>query len=280
MKALRQMGGGLIIAIVSLLLVVGGIALSLAETSSPLQNTPTPLPAPTQIPDLFAATSTNVFILPTDIVTDTPAPLPTDTFVLPTACSISIPAGWFQIIVNGNDTLYTISERYKTNTDQLSAVNCLSNTNPPAGSALYVPPVPTVTVIPCGAPFGWVKTHIVQSGDNLFRIALSYGITYPQLQRANCMGSSTTIYAGQLLWVPNIPTLTVAVTSTNTPMPATNTPNPTSTTELPTSTLMPTNTPEPSTPTSTSTTAPQPSSTTAVTPSLTPFPTQTNTSAP
>ena len=73
---------------------------------------------------------------------------------------------------------------------------------------MYVPPVPTVTVIPCGPPAGYVRRHVVQAGDNLYRIALSYGITYPQLQRANCMGSSTTIYAGQLLWVPNVATRT------------------------------------------------------------------------
>ena len=72
----------------------------------------------------------------------------------------------------------------------------------PAGFALYVPPVPTVTVVPCGPPAGYVKRHVVQAGDNLYRIALSYGITYQQLQRANCMGSSTTIYRGQVLWVP------------------------------------------------------------------------------
>jgi LysM repeat protein len=48
----------------------------------------------------------------------------------------------------------------------------------------------------------------VQPGDTLYHIATSYGITTEQLQRANCLGSSTTIRIGQLLWVPNLPTLT------------------------------------------------------------------------
>ena len=44
MQALRQMGGGVFIAIISLLLVIGGISLSLSETNSPEQPTPSPLP--------------------------------------------------------------------------------------------------------------------------------------------------------------------------------------------------------------------------------------------
>ena len=275
MKALRQMGGGLIIAAASLLLVIGGITLSLAENATPVPNTPSPFPSPTQVIELFAPTETLAITAPTS--TDTPTTIPTDTIVPPTSCSV--PAGWFQIVLGANDTLYTIAERYKTTTDQLSAANCITNLNPPPGTSIYVPPVPTVTVIPCGPYVGWVKTHIVQPGDNLFRIALSYGISYATLQRGNCMGTSTTIYSGQLLWVPNIPTLTPAVTSTNKPIP-TNTPTPTQTIDFSTITPTYTATHDFSTPTSTFivTSTPQPTSTTAATPTLTSFPTQSNTS--
>ena len=104
--------------------------------------------------------------------------------------------------------MYELAQRYKTTAENLNAANCLTAAELPAGLALYVPPVPTVTVIPCGPPFGWVRSYIVKRGDTLFSIALSYNITYPQLQRGNCMGTSTTIYAGQRLWVPNVPTRT------------------------------------------------------------------------
>ena len=93
--------------------------------------------------------------------------------------------------------MYALAQRYRTTAENLNAANCLTAAELPAGLALYVPPVPTVTVIPCGPPAGWVRNYVVQRGDTLFGIALSYNITYPQLQRANCMGSSTTIYAGQ-----------------------------------------------------------------------------------
>jgi LysM repeat protein len=157
----------------------------------------------------------------------------------PTLCTP--PAGWIRILTGAGDTIYSVAQRYKTTAESLSAANCLLSADLSAGSGLYVPPVPTVTVIPCGPPAGWVKTHIVQPGDNLFRIALSYGTTYPQLQRANCMGSSTIIYPGQRLWVPNLPTRTPIPGTTAVPhLPtSTNTSLPIPTTEAPTFTQPP-----------------------------------------
>ena len=115
-----------------------------------------------------------------------------------------------------------------------------------------------------------VEYYIVQAGDNLYRIALSYGITYPQLQRANCMGGSTTIYAGQRLWVPNVPTRTPVPGITVIPDFPTETSTPTQTaTATSTSTSIPTSTwtaTQP--PTATSTTIPTETAT------ATAFPTQ------
>jgi LysM repeat protein len=209
MQTLRQLGGGVLVAIFSVILVIGGIFISLAE------NLPSPA-TPTQIPPTFpqsfpTPTATTVTSLPSETTTQTVIPsetassLPTLTF-LPTSCAP--PSGWIRVTVATGDTVYSLAQRYKTSAESLSAANCLSAVEVPAGYTLYVPPVPTVTIIPCGPPAGWVKNYIVKPGDNLYRIALSYGITYPQLQRANCMGSSTTIYTGQRLWVPNIPTRT------------------------------------------------------------------------
>lgn len=210
MQTLRQLGGGVIIAIFSVILVIGGIFLSLAETLPP--------PAtPTQIPPTFPES----FPTPTETtigfpVTETVPPistLPTLTpsvtlGVSPMPASCTPPAGWIRITTRAGDTVYSIAQRYKTTAENLNAANCLTSAELPAGMALYVPPVPTVTVIACGPPSSWVRNYIVRPGDTLFRIALAYNITYPQLQRANCMGGSTTIYTGQRLWVPNVPTRT------------------------------------------------------------------------
>lgn len=212
MRVLREMGGGLIIAVVSLILVIGGISLSLAENRPPEQPTPTPLPpvfaTSIELPTLTPLpVSTNTLEFPTPLVAVTLEASPTQAA---TVCTP--PAGWVAIVVSANDTLYALAERYKTTTDILNASNCLNNTQPAVGSLLYVPPVPTVTVIPCGPPAGWIRAYTVRPGDNLFRISLLYRTTVPQLQRANCMGSSTTIFVGQSLWVPNVPTSTPGVT--------------------------------------------------------------------
>lgn len=270
MRALRELGGGVIIAVVSLLLVIGGISLSLAENNPPAQPTPSPLP-PVFATSIEQPTFPVIEITPVDEASATPAPLPTATPLPPTVAPVVVtcnpPAGWLRITVGTNDTLYAIAERYKTTTDQLNLGNCLNNTQPAAGSLLYVPPVPTVTVIPCGPYAGWLKAYAVNPGDNLYRISLLYRTTVAQLQVANCMGGSTTIFTGQLLWVPNVPTSTPGITLIPNFNTATATVTATSTVTV-TSTAVPSATQAP-----TETSVP-------VTPSLTPFPTTTTPSNP
>src|SRR5512139_200237 len=227
MQSLRQLGGGVIIAIVSILLVIGGISLALAETL-PAQATPTPIP-PTISLDFPTATSTPSPIFPETAMISPPLPLPgtptapaipTNTLFAQVSCNP--PTGWIPVVVTTSDTIYSLAQRYKTTPENLVTANCLPSFEVPVGYVLYVPPVPTVTVIPCGPPAGYVKNYVVRRGDTLSSIARLYGITYTTLQRANCMGSSTTIYAGQVLWVPNIPprypTLPPLPTYTNTPV--------------------------------------------------------------
>jgi len=76
--------------------------------------------------------------------------------------------------------------------------------------------LPTIAAIQCYTPPNWV-THVVQPGENLYRIGLKYRIDTTALQKGNCMGSSTTIIAGQQLWVPNVATSTPETTPTSTP---------------------------------------------------------------
>lgn len=214
MQNLRQLGGGVIIALISVILVIGGISLALAETL-PSQATPTPIP-PTVSLDFptatFTAATVGTAVSETPSSTVTPIIVSTDTLIPTNTAFVQVsctpPNGWLRITTGASDTIYSLAQRYRTTAESLSSANCLPSFDIPVGFALYVPPIPTVTVIPCGPPAGYVRNHIVQPGDNLYRVALSYGITYPQLQRANCMGSSTTIYAGQRLWVPNVPTRT------------------------------------------------------------------------
>lgn len=121
MQALRQMGGGVLIAIISLLLVVGGISLSLAETKPPQQ--PTPLPPVIIVTSLEQPTSTPILVNTNTVEpppTLTATVMPSATLAVPVVCNP--PAGWLQIVINTNDTLYTIAERYKTTADRKSVV--------------------------------------------------------------------------------------------------------------------------------------------------------------
>ena len=284
MQALKQAGGGLIVAIVSILFVIGGISLALAETSAPptapVQITAiipaSPIPQPV-IPTLTSPPTATQFIAFTETSTASP-------FIVSTATQQIVcapPNGWYQIVVAANETIYMLAQRYKTSEDALKNGNCLPSYEIRAGSVLYVPPiVATAPPIVCGPPFSWIQGYVVQPGDNLFRISLLYRTSVQQLQSANCMGSSILIYTGQRLWVPNVPTSTPQPGTTlvfpSSTASFTNTPNPTLT-SWPTATTQPTLTASPSPmptaspvpPTSTNTSAPANTST----PSLTPFPT-------
>jgi LysM repeat protein len=241
MKALRQMGSGFIIGAISLLLVIGGISLSLAETSAP-SLPPTPSPIPTAFAVEFASPFPSP-TLPPAIPTDTPLPTPSATLAQ-VSVTCTPPNNWISVAVGANDTLYTIAQRYNTTVEELNEKNCLNFSNPAPGRVIYVPAVPTKAVVQCLPPATWAKKHVVQTGDNLYRIALSYGISYPKLQTGNCMGSSVTIFAGQVLWVPNISTFTPAVNATNTTNFSTSTNTATKTPDFSTSTNTATNTPD------------------------------------
>jgi LysM repeat protein len=107
--------------------------------------------------------------------------------------------------------------------------------------AIHTPtPSVTPTAFDCGPPAIWVL-YEVQEGETLASLASAYGITQGDLQRANCMGSSTTLAPGQSLFVPDRPTITPTPTLPS----ATRTPKPTSTPApaLPSLTPAPTDSP-------------------------------------
>ncbi len=52
-------------------------------------------------------------------------------------------------------------------------------------------------------------THVVQPGENLFRIALSYNLSTDELAAANSITDPTVVYAGQTLTIPTTETVIV-----------------------------------------------------------------------
>ena len=146
MRTVRQLASGLVYAFVSLLLVIGGLSLSLAQGTVPASTTDT-LGATT--------TSTNVRVQRSQ---------PTQTRVPATPSATGTQAS----TLTSAATTAPI-----TSTTTNTAVGATSRPLPTSKKA-------------CGPYAGWIRSYVVQPGDTLFRIAIMHGITVESLQRANC----------------------------------------------------------------------------------------------
>lgn len=195
-------------------------------------NTPTKLVLEEEMPTL-------VFILPV-ISSQTSEPtIPVTSSPTPTLTPIPgcpIPAGWTTIILQNEELSGAIALRYGISVDELAAGNCwdyplnkmLAGTsiNVPAGDVvvsptpgLWCPPqddqpcVPAIVPSPSPTPTAtktcqkrtdWMR-YTVRSGDTLYYLSRMLGVSIYALQQANCMGSSTILRAGQILYVPFLP---------------------------------------------------------------------------
>ena len=107
-------------------------------------------------------------------------------------------------VVQPGETLFRIALNHGITVDALRAANGIAGNTIYVGQVLVIPGSSTASVIstntqPVAAPANGV--HIVQRGENLFRIGLRYGVSVSSLQAANGL-SGTTIYVGQRLTVP------------------------------------------------------------------------------
>lgn len=244
-----KIGAGILAALGSTAIILGGLTLSLSEGSQPQTQTGQPAPTSGMMAWLTALAKQTAAA---QGATQMPSP---PGFTLPADCIP--PKDWQPVIVQTGDTLLTLASQYQTTPNEIARANCLIFSTLIPGSVIYIPPphstematIPSPTPILCGPPPGWTL-YTVQPEDNLFRIGLAYGVTVAQLQFANCL-ETTLIRAGDRLWVPDVPTHTpqpsLTFTPTKTKPPATPTE-----TETPTITPSPTAT-ETATPTFTST---------------------------
>lgn len=212
----RDVGNALVIALISILLMVGALSISLVEFVPEVTPTSTNMVPPSPLPLTVTITlppTTTPLILesPTASLTSTS----TITATPPSSCAV--PLGWGQTIVYNGDTLDNIAVRYRISKDQLRAGNCLLSDNLVLGSVLYVPPVATNTAVLCypGAA-GWANTYIVKSGDTFYKIAQNYYTKADTIKSVNCR-TSDYIYTGETLWVP----LVAATRAAPSPYPTT-----------------------------------------------------------
>jgi len=95
-------------------------------------------------------------------------------------------------------TLFSIAQQYGTSVDAISRANGLADpTQIYAGQRLIIPGASRPS-----APAEAEATHTVQPGENLFRIALKYGVTVKALVEVNSLYNPDQVRAGQELTIP------------------------------------------------------------------------------
>lgn len=107
-------------------------------------------------------------------------------------------------VVQPGETLFRIALNHGITVDALRAANGIAGNTIYVGQVLVIPGSGAVSTTspdtqPAAASVNGV--HIVQRGENLFRIGLRYGVSVSSLQAANGL-SGTTIYVGQRLAIP------------------------------------------------------------------------------
>jgi LysM repeat protein len=279
----RQFLGGLLGGAIVIALIAGSVLLSAGDAGVAFQPPATPSTTSTVEPTRTRPAASPV--APSLTPTDTPTLVPTG------ACPR--PAGWIDHVVVAGEDLASIAAQFNIDAVLLQVNNCLIDPALTPGQVIFVPALPTATVLAtpiptlCGPPFGWT-IYIVRPGDTLASIARATGTTVAQLMLANCLVSDR-IYAGQRLYVPRLPipptlppTFTPTPTPTDTETP-TATPTPTSpvvpTTETPTASATPSLTPT-ATPTDTATSTPTDTPTATASPTTPPTDTPTPASTP
>jgi LysM repeat protein len=151
-----------------------------AATEGPTEAAPTATPEPTT---------------PPPPATDTPAPTSA-----PTATPAPPVTGATTHIVQPGENMFRIALRYGTTVDAIARANGIANPNLVyVGQELTIPGAGDQPPQP--AP-GAVTYVTVQPGDNLFRIALRYGMDYRYLAQYNGIPYPYNISVGQIIKIP------------------------------------------------------------------------------
>ena len=102
-------------------------------------------------------------------------------------------------VVQRGETLGHIAQRYDVGIAKLTVANGIANPNRIyAGQRLVIPGAANTTAVQVSGP----ATHVVQRGENLFRISMQYNVRMSAIISANSIANPNSIYAGQRLVIP------------------------------------------------------------------------------
>lgn len=134
-------------------------------------------------------------VLPVVVSGDAAAPTPEAT-AAPVA--VSTPG---KHVVQAGENLFRIALRYGTTVEAIAKANGITN-----AALIYVGQTLTIPGgtpgTPPPAPPSGGKVHIVQAGENLFRIALKYNYSQYYLAKYNGIANPSLIYVGQVIRIP------------------------------------------------------------------------------
>jgi len=186
-------------------------AASNAETEVPVEEVATEEPTeevteePTEV--VTEEPTPEVTEEPTEVATEEPTEVATleatpEVTVVATEEATPVVATGSQVhTVQRGENLFRIAQRYGVTVEALAQANGV--TNPAfiyAGQQLTIPGSGTPTT-PSQPPVGG-NVHVVQLGENLFRIALKYNLDYYYLARYNNITNPAMIYVGQPIRIP------------------------------------------------------------------------------
>jgi len=153
----------------------------------------------TRTAEMAEATATPTEPPPTPTPTTAPAtPTPKPSTPTPTPTSTPVPTGEVTHVVQRGENLFRIALRYGTTVQAIASANGIANpARIYAGQKLVISPSGAQSPQP---PAG--GTYVVQPGDNLFRIALRFNMSYLYLAQYNGIANPSHIYVGQVLRIP------------------------------------------------------------------------------
>ena len=166
---------------------------------TPVQIMPT-TPAPT--PDLQAtadsALATEEAQQPVEATEPAPEPTPLPPEPEPTE---EAAVEELMYVVLPGDTLFTIAQSYGLSVEELAARNDIIDVHElEVGQELTIPGMSTEAAEP--EPGTGEQIHIVQPGQNLFRISLQYSMHYETVAAYNGISWPYWVYAGQEIRIP------------------------------------------------------------------------------
>ncbi len=123
-------------------------------------------------------------------------------FILILAAPVSAQSQAQVHVVRAGENLFRIALRYGVTVDALARANGLSDASHIyVGQRLTIPGGNGGAPAPAPSP-DTPSVHVVQAGENLYRIALRYGVSYQALAAANGIANPNHIYVGQRLKIP------------------------------------------------------------------------------